>query len=174
MTDFSKMDDAALDALRVEVLTEQSRRQAIAQAPGKLADLVQQVYSATTKPEPTAGKAPTDWPAYVPAKDALTTTPYGAVVEHKGRLYRAARGDNAPSQHSPTDAPVEWQDVTFELLPDLRPPAVAAWSASAAYAVGDRCTRNGRLYECIVGHGPEYAGTWGPPAAGVWKDIGPA
>ena len=39
---------------------------------------------------------------------------------------------------------------------------------------GDRCTRGGRLYECLVAHGAEYAGTWGPPQATVWKDLGPA
>ena len=51
---------------------------------------------------------------------------------------------------------------------------VAAWSASARYEVGDRCTRGGRLYECLVAHGAEYAGTWGPPQASVWTDLGPA
>ena len=53
-------------------------------------------------------------------------------------------------------------------------PTVAAWSASARYEVGDRCTRGGRLYECLVAHGAEYTGTWGPPQASVWTDIGPA
>ena len=35
-------------------------------------------------------------------------------------------------------------------------------------------TRNGRVYEALAEHGAAYAGTWGPPATGVWKDIGPA
>ncbi len=46
------------------------------------------------------------------------------------------------------------------------------WSASATYKVGDRVTRGGIVYECLVGHGPEYQGTWGPPQASVWKVIG--
>ena len=55
-------------------------------------------------------------------------------------------------------------------------PTVAAWSATARYKVGDKCSRGGRVYECLVAHGAEYQGTWapGPATPTVWRDIDPA
>ena len=50
---------------------------------------------------------------------------------------------------------------------------VGPWSATANYEIGDVCDRDGRYYRCRVAHGPEYEGTWGPPQASVWDDIGP-
>ena len=75
--------------------------------------------------------------------------------------------------------PEQWGHMfAVALAPEPEPPAptVAAWSATARYEVGDRCTRNGRLYECLVAHGQERQGTWapGPATPTVWRDIGPA
>ena len=49
---------------------------------------------------------------------------------------------------------------------------VGTWDKDATYKVGDVCDRDGRYYRCKVAHGPEYQGTWGPPQASVWDDIG--
>ena len=68
--------------------------------------------------------------------------------------------------------------VTEDPDPDPGPtrPAgyVGPWSATAEYAVGNVVDRNGRYYRCDTAHGAAYQGTWGPPAAGVWTDIGAA
>lgn len=74
-------------------------------------------------------------------------------------------------------APARWGHLfAIALAPEPEPPAptVPAWSATASYKVGDKCSRGGRIYQCKVAHGPEYAGTWGPPQGSVWTDIGPA
>ena len=42
----------------------------------------------------------------------------------------------------------------------------------ATRKVGDVVDRGGRYYRCVTAHGAAYQGTWGPPAAGVWTDIG--
>ncbi len=54
-----------------------------------------------------------------------------------------------------------------------QPPVVGvpAWSATATYKVGDRVTRGGVTYQCLVAHGAEYAGTWGPPLPSVWAIV---
>ena len=72
-----------------------------------------------------------------------------------------------------------WEVVTSpEPDPDPDPtrPAgyVGPWSPDADYRVGDVVDRGGRYYRAKVAHGAAYQGTWGPPATGVWKDIGPA
>ncbi len=50
-------------------------------------------------------------------------------------------------------------------------PTAAEWSAAASYAVGDLVSRGGAVYRCLIAHGAEYAGTWGPPATGVWESV---
>ena len=54
-------------------------------------------------------------------------------------------------------------------IPDT--PTAAEWSAAASYAVGDLVSRGGIVYRCLIAHGAEYAGTWGPPATGVWESV---
>ena len=46
---------------------------------------------------------------------------------------------------------------------------VGPWSATAEYKVGDVVDRDGTYYRAKVAHGAAYAGTWGPPATGVWE-----
>ena len=72
-----------------------------------------------------------------------------------------------------TDTPAT-DPADYGWLPVTETPRPDDTAATARYEVGDRCTRGGRLYECLVAHGAEYAGTWGPPQATVWKDLGPA
>ena len=49
---------------------------------------------------------------------------------------------------------------------------VDEWDPNATYKPGDLAARYGLVYKCLVGHGPEYQGTWGPPAPGVWEQTG--
>ena len=74
-------------------------------------------------------------------------------------------------------APAQWGHlfaIALASAPEPPAPTVPAWSATASYKVGGKCSRGGRIYQCKVAHGPEYAGTWGPPQGSVWTDIGPA
>ena len=123
-------------------------------------------------PDPTGPDDPTvtDWQG---------VWPDGGLLRDGGTVWRNISGvplTTPPSGFPGT--PSQWGHLfVVALAPDPEPepvPTVAAWSATARYEVGSRCTRGGRLYECKVAHGAAYAGTWGPPAAGVWKDLGPA
>src|SRR5690606_34129974 len=50
--------------------------------------------------------------------------------------------------------------------PDPDRPAgyVGTWDAATTYNVGDVVDRNEQYYKCLIKHGSEYGGTWGPPA----------
>ena len=123
-------------------------------------------------PDPTTPDDPsvTDWTG---------VWPDGGLLREDGTIWRNISG--VPLTTPPSGfpgLPGQWSHMFVAVLaPEPEPdpePTVAAWSATARYEVGDRCTRGGRLYECLVAHGAEYAGTWGPPQATVWKDLGPA
>ena len=124
--------------------------------------------------DPTAPDAPTvaDWAALG------GIWPDQGLLREGGTIWRNVSG--VPLTTPPSGFPgaaSQWGHLFVVALDKpVTPPAptVAAWSASARYKVGDRCTRGGRLYECLVAHGAEYAGTWGPPQASVWTDLGPA
>ena len=104
--------------------------------------------------------------------------PDGGLLRDGGTVWRNVSG--VPLATPPSGFPGEasqWGHLFVAVLaPEPEPPVptIAGWSASARYEVGDRCTRGGRLYECLVAHGAEYAGTWGPPQASVWTDLGAA
>lgn len=100
------------------------------------------------------------------ARVPLTTAPSGFVGWTEANL-------------APLWVPVVGAAPDPEPDPDPEPPApsrpagyVGAWSATAEYAVGNVVDRNGRYYRAKVAHGAAYAGTWGPPLASVWDDIG--
>ena len=115
------------------------------------------------------------------ADAALLTDLAARVARIEEHLWPAPPDPTTPDDPSITDWEGVWPDggllredgTVWRNISGV-PPTVAAWSASARYEVGDRCTRGGRLYECLVAHGAEYAGTWGPPQASVWTDLGPA
>ena len=161
--DFTEHTDDDLDALRIAVLTEQERRQLIATAADTVAALSERYADATSD------QSAEDWDALTARTDRVGP---GQRVTLAGIEYRNKSGAWLPISAGPEQDPhaIWWERVT----PIEPTPTVAPWSALTRYKIGDRCTRGGRLYECKVAHGAEYAGTWGPPAAGVWKDIGPA
>lgn len=118
--------------------------------------------------QPNTGQAG-DWPAFRQPTGAHDAYPAGQVIRWTdGRLYRAVRSGVA---HSPAEYPADWTDVTDKLTGTIPPetPTAAEWSASGSYAPGDLVSRGGIVYRCLIAHGAEYAGTWGPPATGVWE-----
>ena len=165
--DYTETEDAAADG-------RQSRR---AEQDARLSDLAARVARIEARlwpapPDPTDPDDPTvtDWEG---------VWPDGGLLRDGGTVWRNVSG--VPLTTPPSGFPgmaSQWDRLFVAVLtPEPEPdpePTVAPWSALTRYKIGDRCTRGGRLYECKVAHGAEYAGTWGPPAAGVWKDIGPA
>ena len=166
MPDLTIYTDDDLDALRIAVLTEQERRRTIATAPAQSAALAD-AYAAATSVEPAA-----DWAALIASTDRIGP---GQRVILDGIEYRNRSGAWLPITAGPdTDPTGLWWERVTPLDPEA--PAAAPWSKDATYAVGDRCTRNGRTWECLVAHGAEYQGTWapGPATPTVWRDIGSA
>src|SRR6266540_5618342 len=48
-----------------------------------------------------------------------------------------------------------------------------AWAEGVSYAVGDKVTYNGHLYQALVAHTPPPGAGWNPvAAASLWKDLG--
>ena len=124
-------------------------------------------------PDPTTSDDPgiTDWEGIWPNEGLL---------REGGIIWRNVSG--VPLTTPPSGFPgatSQWAHLFIvALAPEPEPPAptVAAWSATAAYSVGNRCTKDGRVWECLVAHGPERQGTWapGPATPTVWRDLGPA
>lgn len=98
--------------------------------------------------------------------------PAGGLLADGGKTWRNVSG--VPLTTAPTGfpgAPEQWAHLFVLAAPATQPvpPAtVPAWSATATYAIGDKVTRGGVTYRCLVAHGAAYQGTWGPPLASVW------
>ena len=148
-------------------------------AEGRLTDLAARVarieaHLWPAPPDPTTPDDPsiTDWEGIWPNEGLLRED--GVIWRNVSGVPLTTPPSGFPGQ------PSQWSHMFVVVLaPEPEPdpePTVAAWSASARYEVGDRCTRGGRLYECLMAHGAEYAGTWapGPATPTVWRDIGPA
>ena len=133
-------------------------------------------------PDPEPG-APTDAPTWGELDPPGWWRP-GTLLTDAGTTWRNVSGSvlTTPPSGFPGD-PGTWTHLFVEVTttdpepdPDPTHPDgyVGPWSATATYAVGDVVDRAGRYYRCLVAHGAEYAGTWGPPNASVWTDLGPA
>ena len=155
-----------IDGLLTAVLPVRTRCATLTETPAQVAEISSAYLDARDGTQPDAGQAG-DWPPYRQPTGAHDAYPAGRVIRWTdGRLYRAVRSGVA---HSPAD----WTDVTDKLTGVAPPdtPTAAEWSAAASYAVGDLVSRGGIVYRCLIAHGAEYAGTWGPPATGVWESV---
>ena len=131
-------------------------------------------------PDPTPGE-PIDAPTWA---DLGGVWPNGTLLLDGGRVWRNVSGVplTTPPTGFPGD-PAQWGHLFVPVTepdPDPDPDPgrpegyVGPWDAATRYEVGDVCDRGGRYYRCKVAHGAEYQGTWGPPQASVWDDLGPA
>ena len=157
-----------VDAAMVTLGQARLRLTTLIDIPAQVAEISSAYLNARDGIPPDTGKA-SDWPAYRQPTGAHDAYPAGRVISwNDGRLCRAVRSGVA---HSPAECPADWTDVTDELTGVDPPetPTAEPWSASASYAVGDLVSRGGVVYRCLIAHGAEYAGTWGPPATGVWE-----
>ena len=171
--------DAILTAEQIEAAKTDEQRAAELVAAATLTDLAARVarIEAHLWPEPAEPTAPNDAPDW----EALGGIwPDRGLLLDGGIVYRNVSG--VPLTTPPSGFPGEaskWDRLfVVALAPEPEPeqPAAAPWSATAAYVVGARCTKDGRVWECLVAHGPERQGTWapGPATPTVWRDIGPA
>ena len=121
-------------------------------------------------PDPTSGNQD------IPAFDGVWAA--GGLIRDGDTIWRNVSG--VPLTTPPAGFPgkaSQWAHLFVDATPVTEPaPTIPAWSASATYKAGDTVTRDGRIWRCLVAHGPERQGTWGPsPAAPtIWTDIGPA
>lgn len=127
-------------------------------------------------PEPTPGEIPT----------APTLADHGGIwpqdklLSDGGKVWRNVA--HVPLTTPPSGFPgaaTQWTHLFVEVeaapVDPPPPPTYPAWSASAAYAKGDRVTYSGRVWQCEIAHGAKQLGQWKPGVAHtVWKDLGPA
>ncbi|NCD18260.1 MAG: hypothetical protein EOL91_13345 [Actinobacteria bacterium] len=169
--DLATLTDPDLDALRVNVLNEQDRRRLLIDAPG----LVEQI---NTRYEDAVANIPhEEWATITARTDRVGP---GVRVTLAGIEYRNKSGAWLPISAGPDKDPssIWWERVT-PVDPGTTYPE---WSPDEQYGpatpgIRDEpsiVTRNGRVYEALAEHGASYAGTWGPPTVGAWKDLGPA
>lgn len=107
--------------------------------------------------------------------------PNGALLTEGGKVWHNVSGVplTAPPSAFPGE-PTQWTHLFVEVAggggtdPEPGHPEgyVGEWDAEATYKVGDVVQHAGRYYRCKVAHGPEYQGTWAPPQASVWDDLG--
>jgi len=90
----------------------------------------------------------------------------GTQRTYAGKTWRAIQAHVTQADWTPDVTPALWAEVVPE-------PPVGEWrSGSGIYAVGDRCTYDGNLYECIQNPGVNI---WTPPTVpALWRLIGPA
>lgn len=130
-------------------------------------------------PDPTE---PTDAPTWDDLAEPNRWPNGGLLLDTDGNVYRNISGSilTTPPSGFPGGG-AAWLGNLFvvALDPDPEPTTpdgyVGPWSAQATYAVGDVVDRDGRYYRCLVAHGAERQGTWGPGPATptIWTDLGP-
>lgn len=158
-------DAAQADAARLDDLTERVAALEAWRAEQQVAD-------------PDRPDAPT-WAQLQPPNWWM---PEALLTDTDGTVYRNT--SNTVLTMPPSGFPgggISWRGDLFVVVtsnPDPEPEPgrpegyVGPWSPDADYTVGDVVDRDGRYYRAKVAHGAAYMGTWGPPAAGVWDDLG--
>ena len=123
--DLTTCTDTDLDALRVQVLTEQERRRLIADAPAQQKTMAAQYAAAV------AAAAPTPW-----ASLTDRVGPGQRVIWTDGQTWRNTSGAWLPTTATPATWPQGWAQETGL-------PAAVAWAAGQAVKVGDLRTYGG-------------------------------
>ena len=119
-------------------------------------------------------------PDTTPSTDVPTLAAYGgvwpagALLLDGGKTWRNVT--TVPLTTAPSGfpgAPSQWAHLFVLAAAATQPPVVGvpAWSATADYKIGDKVTRGGVTYRCLVAHGAAYGGTWGPPLPSVWAVV---
>ena len=135
VVDLTTYTDSDLDALRVQVLTEQERRRLIAEAPAQQAAVAAQYAAAV------ATAAPTPW-----ASLTDRVGPGQRVIWTDGNTWRNTSGAWLPTTATPATWPQGWAQETG------LPPTVTAWAAGQAVKVGDLRSEAGKAYRCLQAH----------------------
>jgi chitin-binding protein len=100
----------------------------------------------------------------------------GDVVTYGGATYRAVQSHTGVGDPNWITAPSLWQIVDEAVAPEPtpeptpEPSEVGAWSATGAYAVGDRVVFNGSVYEAVQSHTGVGDPNW-IYAPSLWKQI---
>ena len=156
-TDLTAYTAQELDDLWALVRAEQKRREILATGKTQADAIAAQVAEAVRNGAPRrwADIAPTD-----------SVSPGERVTFTDGTTYRNVSGAWLPITASPATYPLGYVEEGV-------PQAAKPWGPAATYAKGDRVTRDGKVYECLIAHGPERQGTWGPGPATptIWRPL---
>ena len=147
--DFTTLDDAALDALRIDVLTEQERRRLIADAPAQAAALADRYAAAIGRK---------DGDPWVQPTAAHDSYPLGITVTHGGKTWENLTPANV------------WQPGVSgwrEQVAQGYPAWVAPTGGHDAYNTGSRVSFEGSNYESLID-----ANVWSPTGYSAgWRKL---
>lgn len=76
-------------------------------------------------------------------------------------FYKSLQGSN--TGNTPASSPTWWREIGTGYL---------AWSSGTTYVVGDRCTYNHKLYECLIGHTSAQPDLNTSGTTPKWLDLG--
>ena len=152
--DLTTLTDEDLDALRVDVLTEQDRRRIIAEAHARADQLAQQ-YETIMEAAPA-----TPW-----ADLTDRVGPGQRIVWEDGETYRNISRAWLPTTATPATYPQGYTQLTG------LPPDVAPWTVGESVKVGDLRTFEGIVYRVTQAHTTQA--DWAPPLApALWTPQG--
>ena len=132
--DLTTYTDLDLDALRVQVLTEQERRRLVAEAPATQAAIADRYAAAVST------AAPIPW-----ASVGDRVGPGQAVTWTDGNRWRNVSKAWLPSTATPATYPLGWAQETGL-------PTAVAWAAGQAVTIGALRTYASKTYRCIQAH----------------------
>lgn len=151
--DLTTLTEEELDALRVQVLTEQERRRAISEAPALMDQVADRYASAVEDGTPTPWAELTD-----------KVGPGQRVIWTDGNTYRNISKAFLPISVTPDQA--QWWSQETGL-----PVEIEAWAPGQSVSIGDLRTYNGVTYSCIQAHTTQAG--WTPPAVpALWAPQG--
>ena len=170
LTDTTSWPDEDLTSLHSAVLREMTRRQTLAEAETKAADLADAYLDARDGTPPTeSAETLADvaaWPAWVQPTGAHDAYPQGRIVQHNGTLYRSLIAANVWEPGGEGVPAGLWETATDAGDPPATP-AAPEWVVGVAYQVGDLVTYQGKVYKCTIAHTSNS--TWDPVnAVSLW------
>lgn len=141
--DFTDITDEELDALRIEILTEQERRQIVASAPEQAEQLARRYFVATGREDGQPWVQPTG------AHDAY---PVGMTATHNGKTW-----ENITPANVWEPGVTGWREVAVD--------GPVAWiqplGAHDAYPLGATVTHNGQTWESTAADNVWEPGVYG-------------
>lgn len=164
MNDLESMGTIELEGLKGQIEAELAKRSKIVTSEKALEDLQKNLFEIR-------GGHGQPWVQPTGAHDLPI---FGGIYSHKDRYWIVT----GIATHEPGTMNDAWQEVWFIdgqwLTENPNASSYPEWDPEATYKVGDRCTLDSVVWECILAHGKERLGGYKPSVNTehiVWKRV---